>query len=343
MGSDGPPGRGPERRCTRRVRRRARVGRALLGLALAFGAARVGAQEDRVRIAYFLEWPTPNLVAKADRAYEDALGVPVSWHAFDTGTQMTEALLAGRVDIAYSQGLAPFVAAVNAGAPLVAVGVAVEYPANDCVIREGSGIDPEAPSSFAGRTVALPVATMADYSFRMMTRALGVDAASMTVVDRIPSEAAIALLDGEADLACGFGALAMGRMTQAGPLLMDAETKRDAGIRSFDVVTARAAFARDRPALVRAFLAVTERANTTYRGTPNELDRLGLEAGLDRAALLRQLGDFAFPTASVQRESLLAAGGPGLEAMAVVGEAFATDEAPALPDYTDVIDASYLP
>ena len=317
-----------------------------LSVALACGlvAAAASAAAERVRIAYFLGWPTPNLVAKADGAYEAALGLPVTWIAFDTGTQMTEALAAGDVDIAYSQGLAPFVTALREGAPVTAVGVAVEYPANDCIVREGSGRDADDPASFVGAAVALPLATMADYSFRMTTRALGIDAGRMTVLDRIPSEAAIALTAGEVDVACGFGALATAKMARAGEPMMDAEAKRAAGIASFDLITASTPFARENPELVRAFLALTERANAAWAGTPGQLERVGLESGLDRSALIRQLEDFEFPDAAEQRGRLLGPGGVGLEAMAVAGEALAGDDDSATaPDYADAVDRSYLP
>lgn len=306
-------------------------------------AASAAPPADRVRVAYFLEWPTPNLLAKASGAYGAQLGVPVLWSAFDTGTQMTEAMLAGDIDIAYSQGLAPFIGAVDAGAPFVAVGAAVEYPAEDCVIRRGAGIDPARPDTFAGRTVALPLATMADYSFRMMTRALGVDPRGMRILDRIPSEAAIAVLAGEVDMACGFGGAAMAKMYEAGPLLMDAARKRAANIVSFDVVTVSAAFARDNPGLVEAFLAVTTRANDAWRGSPAQLDAMGLETGLDRSALLRQLERFDFPGAAEQRERLLDPGSVGADAMTTIGAAFATPEAPARVDYSNAVDTRYLP
>ena len=319
--------------------------RCLIATALLFGLAApcAAAPATRVRIAYFLEWPTPNLVAKADGAYEVALGLPVEWSAFDTGTQMTEALRAGAVDIAYSQGLAPFVAAVNADAPLLMVGAAVEYPSNDCVIREGSGLSADDPSSFAGASVALPLATMADYSFRLMTRALDIDAGAMRIVDRIPSEAAIALVEGEVDMACGFGALAMDKMRAAGTLLMDDAAKSAAEITSFDIVAVETDFARDNPELVRRFVEVTAEANATYTGSPEQLDKIGLEAGLDRSGVLRQLADFSFPSVDEQRGRLLGADGIAPGAMRVVGEAFATSEAPARTDYSDAIDLSFLP
>ncbi|MXX17437.1 MAG: taurine ABC transporter substrate-binding protein, partial [Gammaproteobacteria bacterium] len=94
---------------------------------------------DEVNVAFFLEWATPNQVAKVEKGYDDALGVPVNWTNFDAGTQMTEAMLAGDIDISYSQGLAPFINAVNANAPIKLVAIAVQYPANDCVVRNGEG------------------------------------------------------------------------------------------------------------------------------------------------------------------------------------------------------------
>jgi len=95
---------------------------------------------DEVNVAFFLEWATPNQVAKVEKTYDSVLGVPVNWTNFDAGTQMTEAMLSGDIDISYSQGLAPFINAVNANAPIKMVGIAVQYPANDCVVRNGVDI-----------------------------------------------------------------------------------------------------------------------------------------------------------------------------------------------------------
>ena len=68
---------------------------------------------DSVNAAFFLEWASPNQIAKVDKAYDDAMGVDVNWTDFSTGVQMTEAMLSGDIDISYSQGLTPFVNAAN--------------------------------------------------------------------------------------------------------------------------------------------------------------------------------------------------------------------------------------
>jgi taurine transport system substrate-binding protein len=71
------------------------------------GGASLAHAADSVNVAFFLEWATPNQIAKVDKAYDDAMGVDVKWTNFSTGVQMTEAMLAGDIDIAYSQGPCP--------------------------------------------------------------------------------------------------------------------------------------------------------------------------------------------------------------------------------------------
>ena len=157
---------------------------------------------DSVNVAFFLEWATPNQIAKVDKAYDEAMGVHVNWTDFSTGTGMTEAMLAGDIDIAYSQGLSPFVTAIQQGAPLKMVAVAVVYEANDCFVRDGLGIDSSNASELEGKTVAVPLNTMADYAFRMYMNELNVDTSTMTIVDQAPADGAVSLADGSVDMAC---------------------------------------------------------------------------------------------------------------------------------------------
>jgi taurine transport system substrate-binding protein len=217
---------------------------------------------DKVNVAFFLEWATPNQQAKVQKTYDSAMGVPVNWTNFDTGTAMTEAMLAGNIDISYSQGLAPFINAVNASAPIKLVAIAVQYPANDCVVRNGVDITKENASELEGESVAVPLASMADYSFRMMMRALKVDIRKIKVIDQAPADAAVSLADGAVSMACGFGAVSMNKMLEAGKALMTAADKEAAGIISFDVVSVTEKFAQENPDVVRSFLEVTHASNS---------------------------------------------------------------------------------
>ena len=42
---------------------------------------------DSVNAAFFLEWASPNQIAKVDKAYDDAMGVDVNWTDFSTGVR----------------------------------------------------------------------------------------------------------------------------------------------------------------------------------------------------------------------------------------------------------------
>ncbi len=97
----------------------------IVALNLSISVANSAANE--VRVAFFLEWPTPNQEDKVKGTYEKALGVPVKWTNFTNGGAMTDAMLAGDIDISYSQGLVPFINAVKSNAPLKLVDIAMEY------------------------------------------------------------------------------------------------------------------------------------------------------------------------------------------------------------------------
>ena len=83
--------------------------RFILGLLVAFNLSMsvANAAANEVRVAYFLEWPSPNLEDMQKKNFEKALGVPVKWTNFTNGGAMTDAMLAGDIDISYSQGLVP--------------------------------------------------------------------------------------------------------------------------------------------------------------------------------------------------------------------------------------------
>ena len=97
------------------------------------------------------------------------------------------------------------------------VAIAMEYEANDCFIRNGLGIDSSNASELEGKTVAVPLNTMADFAFRSYMSSLNVDTSTMTIVDQAPADGAKSLADGNVDMACIFGgnsSKAAGEVTQ---------------------------------------------------------------------------------------------------------------------------------
>jgi len=267
---------------------------------LAGGMATAAQAADSVNVAFFLEWATPNQIAKVDKAYDDAMGVDVNWTDFSTGVQMTEAMLAGDIDIAYSQGLAPFVTAIQQGAPLKMVAIAVVYEANDCFVSDSLGITSANASELEGKTVAVPLNTMADFSFRKQMAALDVDISTMTIVDQAPADGAVSLADGSVAMACIFGGASAKAAGEVGKPIMSTQEKTDAGIGSFDVISVTEKFATENPGLLRTFLQVTEEANAAWTASDDQIRKVAADAGMDFETTKNQMAGFVFPTAADQ-------------------------------------------
>jgi len=297
---------------------------------------------DEINVAYFLEWATPSLMAKAEKLYDDALGVNVNWVAFDAGTQMTEAMLAGDIDISYSLGLAPFITAINAGAPLLTVGVAVEYPASPCIVHSSEGVTAANAHELEGKTVAVPLSTMADYSFRMQMNTLDVDVSTMTIVDQVPADAMNSLINGDVAMACLWGGASVKKAKEHGEVLMSEAALMAADIITFDVISVTQKFAQENPDMVKAFMDVTNEINKEYGRTQVGLEVIARESGMDVDTTKNQMAGMIFPTAMDQIVIYFNKAGVAESAIEMVGRAFATPENPARTDYSSAIDTSYL-
>ncbi len=295
---------------------------------------------DSVNVAFFLEWATPNQIAKVDKAYDSAMGVDVNWTNFSTGVGMTEAMLAGDIDISYSQGLAPFVTAIQQGAPLKMVSIAVVYEANDCFVKNSLGIDSSNASELEGKTVAVPLNTMADFAFRKQMAALGVDISTMTIVDQAPADGAVSLSDGSVAMACIFGGASAKAAGEVGKPIMTTQQKKDAGIGSFDVVSVTEKFATENPDLLKTFLEVTEDANASWKATEGQIAKVAADAGMDISTTKSQMSGFVFPTAHEQEMSYFGKDGIAAAAAASLGLVFSSSSDGA--SIAKTIDGSFL-
>jgi taurine transport system substrate-binding protein len=298
---------------------------------------------DSVNVAFFLEWATPNQIAKVDKVYDEAMGVDVNWTDFSTGVAMTEAMLAGDIDIAYSQGLAPFVTAIQQGAPLKMVGIAVVYEANDCFVKNDLGISSANASELEGRTVAVPLNTMADFSFRKQMAALNVDISTMTIVDQAPPDGAVSLADGSVDMACIFGGASAKAAGEVGSPIMSTQEKTDAGIGSFDVVSVTEKFATENPDLVRTFLEVTEEANAAWTASNDQISKVAADAGMDFATTKNQMAGFVFPSVEEQMSKFFGNSGEAAAAAESLGAVFVkTNISNYKGSVSRAIDGSFL-
>jgi len=249
-------------------------------------------------------------------------------------------MLAGDIDISYSQGLAPFVTAIQQGAPLKMVGIAVVYEANDCFVRNDLGIDSSNASELEGKTVAVPLNTMADFAFRKYMAAYNVDISTMTIVDQAPPDGAKSLADGAVDMACLFGGVASKAGAEVGTPIMSSEDKVANQIGSFDVISVTEKFATEEPELLKAFLQATEEANANFKGTDEQFATIATASGMDVETTKTQMSAFIMPTAEQQLNSYFNKGGEAAAGAASLGLVFADDSDGS--EIAKTIDGSFL-
>jgi len=266
-------------------------------------AAAAGDAPDELNVAYFKEWPLPNQFEQNNGSFDEQLGLTVNWTSFATGVEMSAAMASGDIDIAYSQGLVPFVNAVSAGQDIVMVDVAVSYAENDnCVARSDLGVDRDnAAEKLAGAKVSVPVGTVAHYKMLKSMQHLGVDTDSFDIVNLDPAEGAAAIQGGDVDMSCGWGG-GLNRMLEAGNIIMTgAEMEEEIGLKVFDVTSVTGDFLKQYPGTVQKFMEVTETANRGWESSPDErIKGIATEAAMSEEDATASLATFSFPDVDAQ-------------------------------------------
>lgn len=316
------------------------------GAVMSLSAMPASADGHGITVAYFLEWPMPFQFAKVEGMYDEALGVPVSWRAFGSGTEMSAAMASGDVQIAVSQGVPPFVVAASGGQDLQIVDVAVSYSENDnCVVASALEIDKNSAGDLAGKKVAVPLGTAAHYGFLNQMNHFGIDVASMEVVNMNPPEGAAALAQGAVDMACGWGG-ALRRMKESGNVLLTGAEKEELGILVFDVTSAPASYVAENGDMVAKFLEVTAQANAMWADPANRdkmLPVIAADAGMDVEATAATIDTFVFPTVDDQLSGKWLGGG-AQDFMKGVADVFveAGSIDAALDSYADAVNTAPL-
>ena len=302
---------------------------------------------DELNVAYFLEWPTANQVAQARQTYDDALGVTVNWIPFASGGDMAQAMEAGDIDISYSQGLTPFANFVTGGSDLLLVGVAVSYAdADNCVANPDLGINAaNAAETLAGQSIYTPLGNVTHFKLLKMLEYLGVDTASVELIQSEGGPAAVAALDsGEVAMACAFGGAVNQMIANGGNLVMTGSEQEAIGIRVFDIISTTGTFAAEHPDVITAFLQVTEDANVAYNDDREPfIDIIAGAAGMERAPTIALLDAFSFPERDVQLSQAWL-GGTVQQVMKEQMDFFVAqgEIESALPSYDSFVDTSFL-
>lgn len=278
-------------------------------IALAMFATSCGGDDglEELNVAYFREWPTPNQIGQEDGTFAEAVGVDtINWIPFNSGGEMSEAMIAGDIDISYSQGLTPFAGAINNGADLELVGIAVSYAeADNCVVQGSLGVTRDnAAEALKGATVMTPFGNVTHYKMLSMMEFLGVDLSDLDIIQAEGGATTAAAFDvGDIDVGCAFGGSVVNMLDNGGQLIMSgAEHESDIGIFTYDIVSIPRTFGEENPDVVADFLKASDEFNARWAGDPGQYN-----GTIAQAAGMEDVGNFLagpvwfdFPTISDQ-------------------------------------------
>jgi len=255
-------------------------------------------------------------------------------------------MASGDLQIAFSQGIPPFVIATSAGQDLQIVDIAVSYSDNEnCVVRELLEIDKQNAKELEGKQVAVPFGTAAHYGFLKQMQHFGVNTRTMKIVDMSPADGAAAFANGNLDMVCGWGG-ALQRMKEHGNVLLSGAEKEQLGIQVFDATTVSTPWAQKNPELLAHFLKINADMNARYatpEGAKEMLPIIAAAAGMDEKTAQKTLSTFHFPSIEEQLSDKWLGGGTQ-QFLKAVGDFFVEQNTipKARDDYDSAVDLSYL-
>lgn len=287
--------------------------------------------QDALSVGYFAEWPLPAHYGASNGAYDDALGVPVTWKSYGNSAALSAALHAGEIEVILSQGLAPLLVMAAIHDDFRVIDISVSYPdTQNCVTNIGGSVP-------ANARVALPLGTTVHFAFLNFLTAQGIHPATLEFINMLPAQATAALRDGKVEVACGWGA-SLDMLTVLGvPLLSDTRG-------TYDVTIIDANFGAENSALIARFLEITNNLNQSFSNTPATMTpQIASVVNMEKTSVSSTMGEFVFPSITDKLSADWMGGGlqSHLQSLAEFFVQQRTLEA-ALDSYDNIIDITYL-
>lgn len=199
-----------------------------------------------------------DLVARAEKYYEEELGVEVEVVNFDSGKDVNTALAAGSIDVS------------ELGSNPTALGIAndIKYDvvyigdiigsAESLAVKNSSNI--KSLKDLKGKKVATPFASTAHYSLLNALKQEGVSESDVELLDMEPDDINAAWKRGDIDAAYVWYPV-LNNLLEDGTILTGSDKLAEKGIVTADLVVAREDFAKENPDLVTNYIKALNKAN----------------------------------------------------------------------------------
>jgi len=285
----------------------------------------------------------PGKLAQVSGAYDRALGQPVTWRKFDSGTDVITALAAGDIDFGYL-GSSPLAIAATRQLPITTVVLASRLGSSEAlVVRNGAGI--AQGRDLIGKRVAVPFVSTSHYSLLAALAHWHVPAGRVQIINLSPPQIAAAWARGDIDAAYVWEP-ALGAIERNGHVLVGSDQVAGWGAPTYDAWVVRREFARASPALVGAFVRATLDAARQWR--QHRSDAAAMRAvsaltGVPADAVAAMMARNDYPDAAAQAGPALLGGGLARDLAATANFLASQGKVDrVLVDYRPWIDARWV-
>ncbi|MEO8081363.1 MAG: taurine ABC transporter substrate-binding protein [Caldimonas sp.] len=229
--------------------------------ALAVVASSAAAQDKEVTIAH-QDMLDPYRIVMESGELEKTTGYKINWRMFGGGGDVIRAMASGDVQVG-EVGSAGITAAASQGQDIKLFWILDDIAdAEALVVRKGSGIN--SVKDLKGKRVATPFVSTSHYQLMAELKSVGVDPASVTVMNMRPPEIAAAWERGDIDATFIWDPV-LSRVKANGKVIATSGSIGKKGYPTFDGFVARSDWAAKNEVFMVAFVKALAKADAQYR------------------------------------------------------------------------------
>ncbi len=236
------------------------------GLACRGRGADQGGELPRKVVIGYQAIPNAEIVAKDKGWVEAALGVPVEWLQFSSGTEVNLAIESGSVDLGLGGNCSSAIA--------VARGMNVEVICIHDIIGDNEAlvvrrnVNLNTVKDLVGKKVGVPFGSTTHYHLMVALRLANVDPATVEILDMNCSDVLVAFKRGDLDAGYVWEPTLSQMVAADGQVLVSSRELAQQGFLTCDLGLARKEFAAQYPDLVVKYLQAQLRAIDLCRDHP---------------------------------------------------------------------------
>lgn len=209
-----------------------------------------------------------DLVARAEKYYEEELGVDVKIVNFDSGKDVNTALAAGSIDVS-ELGSNPTALGISNGLKYDVIYIGdIIGSAESLVVKNSANV--KSVKDLKGKKIATPFASTAHYSLLNALKFEGVKETDVKLLDMEPDDINAAWSRGDIDAAYVWYPV-LNNLLKDGTILTGSDKIAKKGAVTADLVVARQDFEKQNPELVTKYVKALNKANDLDQSNPEKV------------------------------------------------------------------------